>query len=407
MKYDFESMIDRRGMDAMAIEDLGKMPGFSPEPPGEGFDLIPMWVADMNFATVPTIPEAIIRRASHPLYGYFSPTEEYYDSIIRWHRERNGVTGLSREHIGYENGVLGGLISAMGVFCSRGDKVLVHSPTYIGFTNSLKNSGYEIVLSPLKEDENGIWRMDLTDMEEKLKTQGIHAAILCSPHNPTGRVWEREELQAAMELFRKYDVFVVSDEIWSDILLNGAKHIPTQSVSEDAKMRTVALYAPSKTFNLAGLIGSYHIVYNRWIRERMDKEASLCHYNSMNVLSMHALIGAYQKEGHEWTDQLCAVLSENVNDACRYIEERFSGVRLTKPQGTYILFLDCEKWCREHQKTIDEVLKAGWRVGVAWQDGRPFHGPCHVRMNLALPHARVMEALERLDRYVFNGKEQL
>ena len=122
---------------------------------------------------------------------------------------------------------------------------------------------------------------------------------------------------------------------------------------------------------------------------------------------MHALIGAYQKEGHEWTDQLCAVLSENVNDACRYIEERFSGVRLTKPQGTYILFLDCEKWCREHQKTIDEVLKAGWRVGVAWQDGRPFHGPCHVRMNLALPHARVMEALERLDRYVFNGKEQL
>ena len=407
MKYDFESMIDRRGMDAMAIEDLGKMPGFSPEPPGEGFDLIPMWVADMNFATVPTIPEAIIRRASHPLYGYFSPTEEYYDSIIRWHRERNGVTGLSREHIGYENGVLGGLISAMGVFCSRGDKVLVHSPTYIGFTNSLKNSGYEIVLSPLKEDENGVWRMDLTDMEEKLKTQGIHAAILCSPHNPTGRVWEREELQAAMELFCKYDVFVVSDEIWSDILLNGAKHIPTQSVSEDAKMRTVALYAPSKTFNLAGLIGSYHIVYNRWIRERMDKEASLCHYNSMNVLSMHALIGAYQKEGHEWTDQLCAVLSENVNDACRYIEERFSGVRLTKPQGTYILFLDCEKWCREHQKTIDEVLKAGWRVGVAWQDGRPFHGPCHVRMNLALPHARVMEALERLDRYVFNGKEQL
>ena len=407
MKYDFESMIDRRGMDAMAIEDLGKMPGFSPEPPGEGFDLIPMWVADMNFATVPTIPEAIIRRASHPLYGYFSPTEEYYDSIIRWHRERNGVTGLSREHIGYENGVLGGLISAMGVFCSRGDKVLVHSPTYIGFTNSLKNSGYEIVLSPLKEDENGVWRMDLTDMEEKLKTQGIHAAILCSPHNPTGRVWEREELQAAMELFCKYDVFVVSDEIWSDILLNGAKHIPTQSVSEDAKMRTVALYAPSKTFNLAGLIGSYHIVYNRWIRERMDKEASLCHYNSMNVLSMHALIGAYQKEGYEWTDQLCAVLSENVNDACRYIEERFSGVRLTKPQGTYILFLDCEKWCREHQKTIDEVLKAGWRVGVAWQDGRPFHGPCHVRMNLALPHARVMEALERLDRYVFNGKEQL
>ena len=231
MKYDFTSIMDRRGKDAIAVDGLGKNPGFAPEPPKEGYDIIPMWVADMNFPTVPTIPEAIIERAKHPAYGYFSATDEYYNSIIKWHETRNGVTGLTKECIGYENGVLGGVISALNVFCSKGDKVLLHTPTYIGFTNCMTNNGYDMVLSPLKKDENGVWRMDFEDMEEKLKTQNIHAAVFCSPHNPCGRVWEKWEIEKAMELYKKYDVFVVSDEIWSDIILNGHKHIPTQSVS--------------------------------------------------------------------------------------------------------------------------------------------------------------------------------
>ena len=401
MKYDFTSIMDRRGKDAIAVDGLGKNPGFAPEPPKEGFDIIPMWVADMNFPTVPTIPEAIIERTKHPAYGYFSATDEYYDSIIKWHETRNGVTGLTKECIGYENGVLGGVISALNVFCSKGDKVLLHTPTYIGFTNCMTNNGYDMVLSPLKRDENGVWRMDFEDMEEKLKTQNIHAAVFCSPHNPCGRVWERWEIEKAMELYKKYDVFVVSDEIWSDIILNGHKHIPTQSVSEDARMRTVAMYAPSKTFNLAGLVGSYHIIYNKWIRDRVLKESSLPHYNDMNVLSMHALIGAYKPEGYEWVDELLQVLSENVNYACDYIKEHFDGVEVSKPEGTYMLFLDCTKWCEKHGKTIADVEKAGWDVGVAWQDGRMFHGPCSIRMNLALPLSRVKEAFERLSKYVF------
>lgn len=401
MKYDFTSIMDRRGRDAIAVDGLGQEGGFAPSLPKEGFDIIPMWVADMNFPTVPTIPEAIIARAKHPAYGYFSATDEYYDSIIRWHERRNGVKGLTRECIGYENGVLGGVTSALNVICSKGDKVLLHSPTYIGFTGTLKNNGYDMVLSPLKKDENNVWRMDYEDMEEKLRKEKIHAAVICSPHNPCGRVWERWELEKAMELFRKYDVFVVSDEIWSDIILDGHKHIPTQSVSEDARMRTVALYAPSKTFNLAGLIGSYHIIYNSWLRDRVMKESSLPHYNDMNVLSMHALIGAYREEGYEWVDELCSVLTENVKYACEYIEKHFEGVAVSAPEGTYMLFLDCEKWCREHGKTMDELEKAGWDIGVAWQDGRMFHGEYAIRMNLALPLSRVKEAFDRLSRYVF------
>lgn len=402
MKYDFTSIMDRHGKDAIAVDGLGTTPGFTPELPKDGFDVIPMWVADMNFPTVPTIPQAIMERASHPAYGYFNVADEYYDSIIRWHETRNGVTGLTKGHIGYENGVLGGVISALNVLCSKGDKVLLHSPTYIGFTNSLTNNGYEIVHSPLIKDEANVWRMDFDDMEKKIVEQNIHAAVMCSPHNPTGRVWEKWELEKAMELFKKHDVYVVSDEIWSDIILTGNKHIPTQSVSEDARMRTVAVYAPSKTFNLAGLVGSYHIIYNKWLGDRVMKESSLSHYNAMNVLSMHALIGAYKPEGYEWADELCQVLRENIDYACDYISEHFEGVRVSKPQGTYMLFVDCTEWCEKHGKTIDEVEKAAWAVGVAVQDGRMFHGPCHIRMNLALPLERVKEAFRRLDEYVFH-----
>ena len=401
MTYDFTSIIDRQGKDAIAIDGLGQREWSAPDAPKEGFDPIPMWVADMNFPTVPTVPETIIERTKHPAYGYFSPREEYFQSIIRWHEKRNGVTGLKKEHIGYENGVLGGVISALNVLCSKGDNVLLHSPTYIGFTESLTNNGYHIVHSPLSPDKDRVYRMDFADMEKKITENHIHAAIFCSPHNPCGRVWERWEVEQAMELFRKHDVTVISDEIWSDIILEGHKHIPVQSVSEDARNRTIAFYAPSKTFNLAGLVGSYHIIYNRTLMERIEKESSLSHYNEMNVLSMYALIGAYKPEGYVWVDELCQTISGNVRFACDYIDQHFEGVSVSKPQGTYMLFLDCSKWCEAHGTTIDEVEKTGWDVGVAWQDGRRFHGPCHIRMNLALPLSRVQEAFERLRKYVF------
>lgn len=405
MKYDFTSMIDRRGMDAIAVDGLGDGRGMAPAKPKDGFDVIPMWVADMNFATVPTIPEAIIKRARHPLYGYFSPREEYYQSIIQWQEKRNHVTGLTKECIGYENGVLGCVVSALTAFAAPGDGVLLHSPAYIGFTNSLTNNGFRIVHSPLKKDEQGIWRMDFEDMDAKLKEYHIHAAVFCSPHNPCGRVWERWELEKAMEIYRKNDCVVISDEIWSDIILEDYQHIPTQSVSEDAKNRTVAVYAPSKTFNLAGLVGSYHIIYNEYLRDRVRAKSSKSHYNEMNVLSMYALAGAYQPEGYVWVDELRQVLTENVNYACTYIAEHFPGIEVSRPQGTYMLFLDCTRWCEEHGMSIDELLRAGWDVGVAWQDGRMFVHPCSIRMNLALPLARVKEAFARLTKYTPLGQK--
>jgi cystathionine beta-lyase len=248
--------------------------------------------------------------------------------------------------------------------------------------------------------------MDFEDMERKIRDNRIHAAVFCSPHNPCGRVWTKEELEQAFAIFAKYDVKVVSDEIWSDLILSGHRHIPVQSVSDYARENTVALYAPSKTFNLAGFVGSYHIIYNKTLRERVLKEASLSHYNDMNVLSMYALIGAYSAEGEAWLEELRRVLTGNTRYAVDYIRSRFEGVTLAEPEGTYMLFPDCTGWCGAHKKTLQELEHLCWQTGVALQDGKMFNGQCHLRINLALPLTRVREAMERLDRYVFNAQER-
>lgn len=397
MKYDFTSIIDRTGTNQIAV-DMIPIPNAVIQ---DGFSKIPMWVADMNFPTVPTIQEEIIKRIQHPTFGYYEISDEYYDSIIDWQAKRNNVTNLSKKNISYQNGVLGGVVSVANVLCSKGDKILLHSPTYIGFTGALENNGYKLIHSPLLKDENGVWRMDYEDMDKKLKEHKIHCAIFCSPFNPCGRVWEKWEIEKAMEIYEKNDCFVISDEIWSDIILNGNVHTPTQSVSDWARNHVAAMYAPSKTFNLAGLQGSYSIIYNSWLQDRMLKEASLSHYNACNVLAMHALIGAYKPEGHEWVEELREVLSDNVNYAYDFIQENFEGVEVSKPEGTYMLYLDCTKWCEKNNLSIDELQRKGVSVGVVWQDGRPFHHPCSIRMNLAVPHSLVIEAFDRLKKYVF------
>ena len=400
-KFDFTTMPDRRGHDALAVDlqspDVRAMAEIETRP---GFDRVPFWIADMNFPTPPCVTEAIMRRMSHPIYGYFVPSDAYYDAIIRWQAAHFGVTGLDRQHIGYENGVLGGVTSALQVLNPAHGPVLVHSPTYTGFTTQLERNGYPIVLSPLRADENGIPRMDYGDMEQKIREQHIHTVLFCSPHNPSGRVWQRYELEQAMELFRRYDVNVISDEIWSDLTLFGSRHIPTQSVSEDAKQRTVAFYAPSKTFNLAGLVGSYRIVYNGRIADQLRQYEAKCHYNDMNVLSMHALTGAYTAEGEAWLEALRQVLEANVRLADDFFRTEVQGVSLYKPEGTYVIAPDFTDWCRTRGKTLDELLRAGIEVGVLWRDGRLFHIPCGIRMTLGLPTQKLSEVLERLKQYV-------
>ena len=398
MKYDFTTVIDRRGKDSIAA-DVIPVKGAKVR---DGVTPIPMWIADMSFGTAPAVREAISARLEHPVFGYFPASEEYYGAIMDWQKRRNGVEGLEKEHIGYENGVLGCVTSALNCFTSAGEAVLVHAPCYVGFLHVLEDLGRKIVFSNLKRDHEGIWRMDYEDMDRKMKEHNIHFAIFCSPHNPSGRVWEREEIEKAMEVYKANDAIVVSDEIWSDLVLPGAKHIPTQSVSEDAKKRTIAVYAPSKTFNLAGLVGSYHIIYEKYLRDKVNRQGAITHYNAMNVLSMHALIGAYSTDGEEWLEELRQVLKENVDFACDYIQKNFEGISVAKPRGTYMLYLDCSEWLKRFGFTMEDLLQAGVSVGVIWQDGREFGMDNTIRMNLAAPHSLVVEAFERLKKAVFN-----
>lgn len=398
-KYDFETLLDRRGHDAIAIENIGS--SFGPGKPKEGFDPIPMWVADMNFPTADSITEEIIKRAGHPAFGYFSPSGDYYDAIKYWHKLRKHTDDIKTEYIGYENGVLGGVVSAIKVFAEPGDAVLLHSPTYLGFTHVVNGNGFHIVHSPLKRDQDGVWRMDYDDMDKKIKENHIHVAIFCNPHNPCGRVWTKDEIKAAMEVYEKNDCYVICDEIWSDLMMNGNVYTPAQSVNEWAHDHVIAFYAPSKTFNLAGLVGSYSIIYNKFLRERVQGVSDRLVYNTMNVLSMHALIGAYSEEGNNWLDQLLPVLSHNVNIAESYVTERFKGVTAMRTEGTYMMLLDLHDHLKETGRTQEEVLKNGWDYGIGWQDGHQFEAPESIRLNLASPTTRIKEAFDRMEKYVF------
>lgn len=396
MAYDLTTYVDRRGKDSIAANWI-PVPGISVR---EGFEPIPMWVADMSFPMAPPVLEAIEARLCFPSLGYYMPSEDYFNAILRWQKTRNGVEGLTKERLGYENGVLGGVSSAIQMLTAPGEKILLHAPTYVGFTHVLDDLGRKAVHSALKPDENGVWRMDFEDMDRKLREEKIHLAIFCSPHNPTGRVWERREIEQAMAVFAKNDCLVISDEIWSDIIMPGHRHVSTQSVSEDARQRTIAFYSPSKSFSLAGLIGSYHIVYNKRLRDRLQRQGAQSHYNSQNVLSMHALIGAYGR-GAGWLEEMCAVVDENCALACEFFRAR--GVRVMRPEGTYMLFLDCGDWCDAQGVDFQTLLRRGVEFGVIWQNGEDFFWPRSIRLNLALPTEKLREALERLQEHVFRG----
>ncbi|MBR3129136.1 MAG: aminotransferase class I/II-fold pyridoxal phosphate-dependent enzyme [Clostridia bacterium] len=397
MEFDFTTVLNRRGKDALAVDVIP----YRDVTVKDGLRPIPMWVADMSFKTAPSIVDAVQKRLDHPNFGYFLLPDAYFQAIIDWQTARHGVQGLLKEHIGYENGVLGGVGSALRALTNEGDPILVHEPTYIGFLHLLHDLKRTVITSPLTRDEKGVWRMDYADMEAKIREHGIKVAIFCSPHNPCGRVWERGEIERAMEVYARAGCTVISDEIWADLTFEGHRHIPTQSVNEDAKNRTIAFYAPSKTFSLAGLIGSYHIIYNDELRKAVEETGHATYYNSCNVLSLHALLGAYSPEGARWVDELRTVLYGNLRYVKDFMETNFEGVSMFLPEGTYMLFLNCRGWCDAHGVPMDELLKRGVEAGVIWQNGADFGNADCIRLNVALPFSLVEEAMQRLKERVF------
>ena len=406
MTYNFDEIIDRRNTNSENVE--GWRPYIfhcGPERvfPYKDEEFIRMWVADMEFAVAPEILQAITDRVHRRILGYTLVYDKgYYEVLRAWCESRYGWS-FPKEQLTFSPGVIPALYQLTeDLVKPLNGKVLTMTPAYGFFLHACEYNGVELVTSPLRE-EGGRFSIDWEDLEAKAADPDVKLLMLCNPHNPTGRIWTEEELRHMAAIIEKHRLWVVSDEIHCDLIRTGLRHTPLGKIMPDYD-RLITCMSASKTFNLAGLVGSYHIIYNPYLRDRVRAKSSKPHYNDMNVLSMHALIGAYKPEGYEWVEELRETISGNVNFACDYITQHFEGVSVSKPEGTYMLFLDCTDWCKAHGKIIAEVEKAGWNVGVAWQDGRMFHGPCAIRMNLALPLTRVQEAFERLDKYVFNGE---
>ena len=396
MIYDFTTFLNRTGHDALAYDGLG-LEGF-PKKGKVEFSPISMWVADMNFVAFPDIIEGIEKRLSHPSFGYFLLPSEYYQRIAWWHYTKYNVKGLKQEHIVYANSVLGGLVATLDSLIAKGDAVLTHEPTYIGFLHAVKDAGYRIVTSPLKL-EDGIYQLDLADMENKIVTENIKVMILCNPHNPSGKAWTKDELKQIATLCKKYEVIIISDEIWADLDLNNDNHIPMQSVSSDAKQRTIALYGLTKTFNLASITGAYMVIYNVALRNLIKEKLDATCLNNPHILSVHALINAYTDAGMAWVKELNSVLADNVKLMTEFLKQ-YPSLKFAIPQATYMFYVDASQYCNKHKISFDDLLNKGYEVGVVWQDGRPFGVNETIRINVASPTKVLIEALERLKKGV-------
>jgi cystathionine beta-lyase len=384
MRYDFDTVLDRRQTHSLKWDRCRVDFGLD--------DVIPMWVADMDFTAPPEVVEAVTRRAAHGAYGYASVPESMWASAIDWLRKRHGWT-VERQWLGRAPGVVPALSLCVNAFTRPGDGVLVQTPVYYPFFHAVEKSGRRLLRNPLVEDGGG-YRMDLADLEQRIDQQ-TRLLILCSPHNPVGRVWRREELQRLGEVCVRRNLVVVSDEIHMDLALPGHPHVPLATISPALADRTIALLAPSKTFNIAGLNMSLVVASNADRLARYTAEFEAAGLIIASLFGTVALEAAYRC-GAGWLDQLLEYLVANVDLADRFIRERIPELRFIRPEGTYLALVDCRRLGMPQQE-LDEFFLRKARVyfdSGAWfgEESRGFE-----RINLACPRKTLTEALERIE----------
>ena len=358
-------------------------------------DLIPLWVADMDFACPPEVVEALKERAAHPIFGYTVPSEGYHNGLIKWMDKRHGWSGIQKDWILWTPGVVAGFSIAIQAYSHPGDKVVIQPPVYYPFNRQILGTGRQIVENPLKI-VNGNYVMDFEDLTEKIDDR-TKMIILCSPHNPVSRVWKREELEKLAEICKEKDIIIVSDEIHNDLILGDIKHTPTAIVSEDAMQRTVTLVAPSKTFNLAGLTNANAIIPNKKLREDFKAQISKGSGHS-NIFGMIAQDAAYNK-GEAWLEELLTYLRGNLEYLEEFLAEKIPGLKLYPLEGTYLAWVDCTSLGLNDEELNEFMLKKAklWLdEGILFGTG----GSMFMRINLACPRSILKQALENLEKAV-------
>jgi len=389
-RIDFDERIDRKNTSCIKY-DFAVQRG---KPEG----ILPLWVADMDFKAPQPVLDALKDRVEHGIFGYSEGKEEYFEAVQDWMNRRHGWA-VERKWLVKTPGVVFALAMAVKAYTKPGDGVMIQQPVYYPFSEVIEDNGREIVDNTLYLGDDGIYHMDLEDFEKKAVENQVKLFFLCSPHNPVGRVWTREELTQLGEICERLDIIVVSDEIHQDFVFKG-KHQVFAAINEKLKNRTITCTAPSKTFNVAGLQISNIFISNPELKHKFKKEIAAAGYSQLNALGLTACEAAY-RYGEDWHDQLMEYLKENIRFVRTYLEDNLPEIKLIEPDGTYLIWLDFRALGLSEQEREELIVK---KAGLWLDSGAMFGsiGEGFERINIACPRSIIMEALDKLKTAVKN-----
>lgn len=385
-QYDFDCLIDRQGTYATKIDSLDQMFG--------RHDVTPLWIADLDFAVCPDITAALRHRLEHPVLGYSAAPDSYWQSIIDWQSRRHGFD-IAREELTFIPGVVKGIGLAINYFTSKGDKVVIQPPVYHPFRMVIEGNGREVVENPLLFDGEN-YSMDLEGLAEAVRREKPRMMILCNPHNPIGIQWSREVLAEVGRICREAGVVVVSDEIHGDLMLGSRRHIPFVEASDDARAVAVTLGAPSKTFNIPGLVSSWMVVKDPALREGFYRWMEVNEFNAPVLISTIGAEAAY-RHGEEWLDEMMDYIEENVEAVEKYCAENLPGIKPVRPEASFLVWLDCRGLGLDQEKLVG-LFEC--KAHLALNSGTMFgsQGAGFMRLNVGLPRRELIKALDCLKK---------
>ena len=398
MKYNFDEVIDRKNNHSVKYKELTKKFGVD--------DVIPLWIADMDFKTAQPVIDALEKKVQHGIFGYVYRPDEYFESFINWQKKRFGWEP-KKELLSFSIGIVPSLGALVQLFSEKGDKILIQTPVYSEFYD-INEDNERIVIENRFIEKNGEYSLDLEDLENKLK-ENPKLFIFCNPHNPLGHVWTREELKAIGNLCRKYNVPVISDEIHADLTLWDNNHIPMASISEEIRQNTITCTSTGKAFNLAGLQSATIVFNNLEVKAKFDKFWKDLEVHRNNPFNLVATIAAYSDEGEEYLNQLKEYLQNNILFLNDFFKEYIPEITPNIPQATYLVWLDCRKLCEKfgfNQKQLEEFMLTKAKLGL--NEGRVYQKGLEVfmRLNAACPRAVLEKALKQLKDAILNEKSK-
>lgn len=383
--YDFDTVIDRHGTCCTKLDGLDAMFG--------RHDVTPLWIADLDFAVCPDIVDALHHRLEHPVLGYSAAPDSYWQSIIDWQRHRHGFE-IGRDDLSFIPGVVKGIALAVNYFTSRGDKIVIQPPVYHPFRMVIEGNGRLVVENPLLRSADGSYTMDLDGLAETVERERPRLMILCNPHNPIGLQWDEATLARVAEICRRSGTIVVSDEIHGDLMLGGRRHIPFTEVSDDARAIGIVLGAPSKTFNIPGLVSSWMVIKNPNLRRDFYQWLEVNEFNAPVMISTIGAEAAYT-HGERWLDEMLAYVEDNIRFVVDFLAVNVPAVKCAVPEASFLVWLDFTALGLDQQQLMDLLLD---KAHLALNDGSMFgsQGNGFMRLNVGTPRCVLRQALEHV-----------